>query len=67
MYSLTEMMKDEKETEFIDFERQKKLKDIISAFNILLKHVDSSVVERVMLKKKCIVTYFIIGKIFGFP
>ena len=61
------MTKNKKETGFIDFERQEKLKDIISAFKILrdnslpeLKQIDSSVVEKVMLKKKCIVTYFII-------
>ena len=74
LHSLTEMTKDEEETGFIDFERQEKLEDITSAFKILrdyslpeLKQVDSSVVERVMLKKKCIITYFIIGEIFGFP
>ena len=66
LYSLTEMTKDEKETGYIDFERQEKLEDITSAFKILrdypllkLKQVDSSVVEEVRLKKNCIITYFI--------
>ena len=67
-YSSSEKTKDEKGNDAIHFERQKKLKDITSAFKILcdyslpkLKQVDSSVVERVMLKKNCIITYFIIG------
>lgn len=57
------MTKDENETGSIDFERQKKLEDITSAFKILhdyslpeLKQVYSSVVKKVRLKKKCIIT-----------
>ena len=66
LYPLTEMTKDENKTGVIDFERQKKLKDITSAFKILrdyslpkLKQVDSFVVEKVRLKKNCIITCFI--------
>ena len=71
---MTKLSKEEEENGIIKFERCDELEDVALAFKILrdyslpeLKQVDSSVVDKVMPKKKCIITYFIIGEIFGFP
>lgn len=59
LYSLTKLSEKEEEDGVIDFERLEKLRDVALAFKILrdyslpeLKQVDSSVVDKVIPKKK---------------